>query len=205
MAHWEWSLFISGVLLAGLGEKSSPEPAPIPMLPLTSRVDDEEEGLDEDSWTENLKSCKMKFPKPASPIVDSFLFLFALYLGSAPSGNPDSLAAAPGYGWLSPWIPRSWGLFMGYFYPEIGAILLVSVLAQSEFLQRIFTTKVAQYLGDISLSLYMLHILILHTLGNWLIVQCSATMRLWGSWSYTIGISSKFIYSAPSRRCPSRN
>jgi peptidoglycan/LPS O-acetylase OafA/YrhL len=202
MARWEWCLFISGVLIADVYDETSLEPAPIPMLPLSSRIDEE---VEENAWRTSyvegwagyFKSYTKKLPKISSYIPDCFLFVLALYLGSAPTGNPAELAVAPGYGWLSPLIPRSWVMYMGYFYPDIGAILLVSVLAQSKFLQRFFTTRIAQYLGDISLSLYMLHVLVLHTLGNWLIIQCSARLRPFGSWGFTIGISSKFIHYDP--------
>jgi hypothetical protein len=148
-------------------------------------------------WAGHFKSYRTRTPKSLSYIVDCLIFLFALYLGGAPTGNPDDLALAPGFGWLSPMIPRSWGFFMGYFYPDIGAIILVSILAHSNFLQKIFTTRIAQYLGDISLLLYMLHILVLHTLGNLLIVKCSATFGPLGSWGFPLGISSKFIHYDP--------
>ncbi|KAH8585898.1 acyltransferase family-domain-containing protein, partial [Bisporella sp. PMI_857] len=46
MARWEWCLFISGVLLADVYDKSSPDYVPIPMLPLTSCIDGE---VEEDS------------------------------------------------------------------------------------------------------------------------------------------------------------
>lgn len=199
MGRWEWCLFISGVFLADVHNKSTPEPASILMPPLTSRIDEvveENAGYknSREGWTKYFKPYTKTFPKPSAHIVDSFLFLLALYFGSVPTGNPADLSISPGYGWLSPWVPRSWGFYIGSFYPDIGAMLLVSVLARSKFLQKIFTTRIAQYLGDISLSLYILHVLVLHTLGNWLIVQCSTAMRPLGSWGFMTGISSQFIY-----------
>lgn len=173
-----------------MSDNVSPEYSFIPTLPLTSRFVEEVTPEEvEDTWGMKIP-CARTLPRPISYIVDSFIFLIALYLGSAPSGN---LANAPGYGWLSPWVPGSWGLYMRYFYPDIGAILLVALLTHSDFLQKIFTTRISQYLADISLSLYMLHVLVMHTLGNWLIVNCSTMMRPFGNWGFTIGISSKFI------------
>jgi peptidoglycan/LPS O-acetylase OafA/YrhL len=208
-ARWEWCLFISGVLIADVFYKSSPEPVAGPIIPLASRADEdadddaaEEKEVQETAsystyvatHAELFKTYTKTYLKPAFYLLDSFFFLLALYLGSAPSGNHIELATAPGYGWLAQGIPRGWGFYMGYFYPDIAAILLVFVLAHAEFLQRIFTTRIAQYLGDISLSLYMLHVVVLQTLGNWLIVGCLSATRGLGSWGFTIGISSEFIH-----------
>ena len=156
-ARWEWCLFISGVLIADMFDETPREPAPIPLLPLASRLDEEVDEnashLDEEAegytsrtrfvkgWAGDFKSYKARIPNSLSYIIDCLFFLFALYLEGAPTGNPDGLALAPGFGWLSPMIPRSWGFFMGYFYPDIGAIILVSILARSNFLQKIFNTR----------------------------------------------------------------
>jgi peptidoglycan/LPS O-acetylase OafA/YrhL len=206
-ARWEWCLFISGVLIADAFYKSSPEPVSGPIIPLASRADEDE---DEDAAGEKEAQAKTSYStsvdfhaelfkpytktylRPAFYLLDSFLFLLALYIGSAPSGDPNELATVPGYGWLAQGVPVGWGFYMGYFYPDIAAILLVFVLARAEFLQRIFTTRIAQYLGDISLALYMLHVVVLQTLGNWLIVACLSATRGLGSWGFTIGISSEF-------------
>jgi peptidoglycan/LPS O-acetylase OafA/YrhL len=203
LAPWKWALFISGVLLADMCDHSATDAAPISVLSFASTID-EEGAVKNDRQTSYLENWAGYF-KPfnitnarLNSMLDMFLFILALYLGSAPSGDPAELAAAPGYSWLSPWIPRSWGMSMGYFYPDIGAILLVSVITRAEFLQRIFTTSIAQYLGDISLSLYMLHVVVLHTLGNWLIVQCSAATRPLGAWGFTVGIWGMFCLSLPS-------
>lgn len=198
VGRWTWSLFICGLLIADLFDESSPAPGVIPMVPLTSDIDEEFEQPTwyttyVEHWVDWLQKYKKKCPKLAFHIVDSLLFLLALYFGSVPPASSETLALTPGYEWLSPWLPTGWEFDMVFFYPVIGAMLLGFVLAQSRFLQRIFTTRVAQYLGDVSLSLYMLHIIVLHTLGNWLIVQCLAIMHPFGGWGFAISISSKFI------------
>jgi peptidoglycan/LPS O-acetylase OafA/YrhL len=86
-------------------------------------------------------------------------------------------------------VPVGWGFFAGYFFPDIGALLLVLILSKASFLQKIFTTRIAQYLGDISLSLYMLHVSVLMTLGNWLIVKCLIVTRGFGDWGFPAGMT----------------
>lgn len=210
--YWQWCLFIGGVLIADLAYKS-PSSEQVSYLPLTEMVDedeclsnaDAEEDLEKSqrlwSWksasvTVNLAtytSCLKHLSPylyPAWYIFSTLAFLLAIFLGSFPDGDPGSTATAPGYGWLSQFVPLwSWGLFAGYYFPDLGALLLVFILSKAEFLQSIFTTKVAQYLGDVSLSIYMLHVLVLTTLGNWLIVKCLIMTRGFGSWSFPAGMT----------------
>jgi hypothetical protein len=53
-----------------------------------------------------------------------------------------------------------------HFWISLGSVLLVFTLIHSQFLQRIFTTPFAQYLGDISYALYIVHGMVLFTLGT---------------------------------------
>ena len=206
LSRWAWSVFICGVLIADLFAESSPARGAIPLVPLTSDIDDEEfepptwYTTYAEHWVDSLQKYKNRCPKFAFHIVDFLLFLLALYIGSTPPATSDTLALTPGYKWLSPWLPTGWEMDIIFFYPAIGAMLLAFVLAQSKFLQGIFTTRIAQYLGDVSLSLYMLHILVLHSLGNWLIVKCLSIMPHVGGWGFAIGITSMFIgYNARAK------
>jgi peptidoglycan/LPS O-acetylase OafA/YrhL len=109
----------------------------------------------------------------------SLLFILGLYVGSHPQiGAPTT----PGYRTLISLIPfpySSNGTFIGVFWLAIGAVMIVFALENAPFLQRIFTTSIAQYLGDISFSLYMLHGLVEFTLGQWLVPKC---MEVTGGW-----------------------
>jgi peptidoglycan/LPS O-acetylase OafA/YrhL len=53
-----------------------------------------------------------------------------------------------------------------HFWISLGSVLLVFTLIHSSLLQRIFTTPFAQYLGDISYALYIVHGMVLFTLGT---------------------------------------
>lgn len=61
------------------------------------------------------------------------------------------------------------------------AVLPIPILTRAEFLQRIKLRGSCIILTALSLSLYMLHVVVRHTLGNWLAVQCSAALRPLGA------------------------
>jgi len=109
----------------------------------------------------------------------SFLFFFGVYIGSHPQIGASE---TPGYRTLISLIPYPYasnGLIIGVFYLAIGAVMIVFALENAPFLQRIFTTSIAQYLGDISFSLYMLHGVVEFTLGQWLVPKL---IEVTGGW-----------------------
>ena len=80
-------------------------------------------------------------------------FAAGVYIGSHPRGVPDS----PGYITLYSILPFNssmWGCER--LYLTLGGLLIVGSTNFSPILQRPFTTTFAQYLGDISFSLYVL-------------------------------------------------
>lgn len=96
------------------------------------------------------------------------LFLLSIYLISLPTPQ-DSPSTTPGYQTLYNILtPASWravGAPTHQLWPNIGAVLLVLTLDQAgpqSIYQAIFTNRFAQYLGDISFSLYLLHSMVLY-------------------------------------------
>jgi len=80
-------------------------------------------------------------------------FAAGVYIGSHPRGMPDS----PGYSTLYSILPFNssmWGCERLYLI--LGGFLIIGSANFSPILQRPFTTTFAQYLGDISFSLYVL-------------------------------------------------
>jgi hypothetical protein len=179
--RWQWSLFISGVLLAEISHYKS---APQSYLPLDNGVED----VTEKTTPPSLSSL---YQKLAFYLPDSSAFLLACYIGTIPDAEADH---SPGYRQLSKFIPKRWGFFGGYFYPVFGAIILVSALEHGKFLQRMFTTRIAQYLGDISLAMYMLHTHVELSLGNWLVPRCLSFTSGFGGLSFVMGMSSESIH-----------
>lgn len=80
-----------------------------------------------------------------------------------------------------------------YFWRPLAAIFLVLVIDRAQFLQAIFTTRLAQHLGRVSFALYLVHMLILHSLGLWL---GKYLLQITGSnspWKYGTGIGSAAV------------
>jgi len=75
------------------------------------------------------------------------------YLGSFPAWHPDW---SPGYAWLLPYTPFGYPL-AERFWSGIGAVLFVSAVSQLPLLVKLYSSAVAQYLGKISFSLYLVH------------------------------------------------
>ena len=155
-ARWETATFLSGVLLAELSFQR-PKYIKHPLIKeyLAPRI----------FWT--------------------ILFLFGIYIGSHPQLQPET---APGYRTLMSFTPSWYEDVKEHpatnpktvFWLALGGPIIILALEHAKFLQDLFTTPLAQYLGDISFSLYMLHFQIMCTMGHWLIPKC---MNLTGGWS----------------------
>ena len=75
-----------------------------------------------------------------------------MYIEAHPQDDPELV---PGYRSLVYYTPTTYRArkIEGYIWPFVGAFLLVFSLDHALFLQNIFTTRFAQYLGKISFSL----------------------------------------------------
>lgn len=113
----------------------------------------------------------------APRIVWTVLFLFGVYVGSHPQKEPE---LAPGYQALMSYVPSWYNDNKEVFWLAIGGPITILALEHAKFLQDMFTTRFAQYLGDISFSLYMLHFQIMCTMGHWLVPKC---MNWTGGWA----------------------
>ncbi|KAI0444764.1 acyltransferase family-domain-containing protein [Xylaria telfairii] len=110
-------------------------------------------------------------------------FLTILFILSMPEYIRGA-ANSYGYRTLVGLIPARFvaGGAADYFWKPVAAILLVLIIDHSRFLQKIFTTRLAQYLGRISFALYLVHMLILHSLGYFLgkfFVQFTGSESYW--------------------------
>ncbi|KAH8775132.1 acyltransferase family-domain-containing protein [Hyaloscypha finlandica] len=105
----------------------------------------------------------LKALKDLSLVILLFTSLFLLsYAGES---------ASPGYyhNFLIPYTPSIWesvALGHEHFWLCIGALLLLFTLTNSPTMQRPFTWALPQYLGDVSYSLYIVHGMVLFTLGT---------------------------------------
>lgn len=167
-ARWEPATFIVGILLAELSfihkhystSHSNSESSVFLAIP---------------SPPANLKHSR--YLHTAGQVFWTFLYIFGLYAGSHPQDSPSS---TPGYRTLMSLVPSQYSGNTEIFWLAISGVIVVFALENAPHLQNLFTTRFAQYLGDISFSLYMLHTMVMCTLGTWLAPKA---MNLTGGWS----------------------
>jgi peptidoglycan/LPS O-acetylase OafA/YrhL len=161
--RWEIVCFLSGSMLCeidmasnALGNPPSDvdeEPKPESyLLPQYERMSFASSSRRLSNICVSLK-CSTKLP--------FLFFILALYLLSAP---PLEMATTPGYTWISYLVPATY-TDPKRFPHTIGTLILVATLTRSPFLRRPFETALAQYLGKISFSLYIVHGPLIHIIG----------------------------------------
>jgi peptidoglycan/LPS O-acetylase OafA/YrhL len=112
-------------------------------------------------------------------------FIAGLYLLSTPNFSID---ITPGYRWLFAHLTPSTYSDSKRFLQSLGALLVTWSVANSSSLQRPFNTCFAQYLGQVSYALYIVHGPLIHVVGY------SITPNVWihvtgmGPWGYWIGL-----------------
>ncbi|KAG9522061.1 hypothetical protein KCV07_g3385, partial [Aureobasidium melanogenum] len=140
MGRWEMILFYGGFLCADLDFQRSA--ITDPALPI------------------NGTTTKPKTSKFKSSIYVC-TFVLGLYLGCQPQKGANK---TPGWVTLYSMIPDHVGNPKRY-WPGWGAILLVWSTSCYKPLQCLFDNRLAQYLGKISFSLYIVHGVVTHTIG----------------------------------------
>ncbi|KAH7136257.1 acyltransferase 3 [Dactylonectria macrodidyma] len=92
--------------------------------------------------------------------------IVALYFLSYPDAGAEY---TPGFVVLSYFVPKYYIPLSGWmFYQSMGALMLLPCVLRSPTLRSLLEGRVAQYLGKISFSLYLVHGPILHSLGFWI-------------------------------------
>ena len=92
--------------------------------------------------------------------------ILSLYLLSYPDAAAEF---TPGFMLLSSWVPKYYNQLSGWmFYQAIGALILLPCILRSPLLRGLLDTPVAQWLGKVSFSFYLIHGPVLHSLGFWI-------------------------------------
>ncbi|KAJ8132580.1 hypothetical protein O1611_g1048 [Lasiodiplodia mahajangana] len=176
--HWGELLFIGGMLVVELGLRSQRSTGVE-----ESVFDGTEARRSKSLWTAPFRT--RAFHRSCG--IAAFLAAL-LILGMPEQGR--GAASSFGFQILSGLIPAHFHAAgaADYFWRPLGAISLVLVIDNVCFLQEIFTTRLAQYLGRVSFALYLVHMLILHSVGFWL---GKYFLQLTGSqsyWQYGAGV-----------------
>ena len=157
--RWDLFLFISGMLLAELS-----------IIKTITNVSFGFPG-EKFTWLQKLLIPSKRL-RSAYTTTNYILCFASLYLLSYPGGSYMDYEPGPGiwHEFLMSWTPsRYTELWYGYerFWISVGGVILVFTISNSALLQKPFTTGVAQYLGDISYALYIVHGPILFSFGAW--------------------------------------
>ncbi|KAG0651561.1 hypothetical protein D0Z07_1859 [Hyphodiscus hymeniophilus] len=156
-AYTHMFLFLGGVLLAELGH-------------VREAGRKERKGIHE---TQSTNPDRSKFldieAKPWASVGNmSWLatFIVALFVLSMPLMDFGG-GTSPGFMTLATLVPQNYRrqFFVDQFWIHLAAMLLVFSVDNAKFLQSIFTTRFAQWLGKISFALYILHGHFLYTIG----------------------------------------
>ncbi|KAI0159503.1 acyltransferase family-domain-containing protein [Xylariaceae sp. FL1272] len=169
--HWGELLFVGGMLVA---DRSI----------LAQRSPGSRGSLNDDCYDPPRRF--LRYSPSRSGAARRMLSVVALLLALFVLGMPEQGQGAAdcyGYGYLSSLIPEHYHKLgdPDRFWQPLGAIFLILVLDSSQFLQRPFTTRLAQYLGRISFSLYLVHMQLIHSLG---FISARYFLQFTGSDSY---------------------
>lgn len=133
-------------------------------------------------------TAKRQLSPSISTIIRWMVFVVALYLLSYPDVGAEY---TPGFVVLSWLVPRYYLPLAGWmFYHSIGALLLLPCIVQTRHLRDILESPVAQYLGKISFSIYLVHGPLLHSLGFWIMPRLFE--RFGRAGGYLVGWASLF-------------
>jgi peptidoglycan/LPS O-acetylase OafA/YrhL len=110
--------------------------------------------------------------RSASSIGYCVLWIMALLLSMLVLSYPEAeVQSDPLLWWLPGITPSAYedgrdARYIEVFWCSLGAVLGVAALSRLHWLQRLFTTRLSLYLGDISYALYLVHYHLVLTLGK---------------------------------------
>jgi peptidoglycan/LPS O-acetylase OafA/YrhL len=177
--RWDVGLFLGGVVLAEWSLINSPEKGlPLHRSPSNVNLD----SLSKRNETSGLARIARKLLAALHLLTHPSLRLLTFFktplnLALLPTSlfllSYAGESASPGHfhDFLIPYTPEMWesvNLGREHYWLTLGALLLLFTLTNSPALQRPFNSRFAQYLGDISYSLYIVHGMVLFTLGTFL-------------------------------------
>ncbi|KAF7550304.1 hypothetical protein G7Z17_g5791 [Cylindrodendrum hubeiense] len=151
LGRWDMATFLGGMLLSETDIRRSSDPGQLPPA-AGGGIKDRQAAFQPSSSGSRVKRW--------------LVILVALYFLSYPDAGAEY---TPGFVILSYFVPKYYIPLSGWmFYQSMGALMLLPCVLRSPFLRGHLEGPVAQYLGKISFSLYIVHGPILHSLGFWI-------------------------------------
>ncbi|KAK1751043.1 acyltransferase 3 [Echria macrotheca] len=162
--RWDMAPFLGGILLCELDTRRTPHP------------------VTQSNSDENIEKTKPtnKFFLRALPLVT---LLPSLYLASFPRSNALGKNCVPGYVIFCTTTPNY------RYWHAVSAFLILFSLSHSPTLQRPFTSPLAQYLGRISFSMYLVHEPLLHVFGFYTVPFFWGVTGTGSGWRYQAGFA----------------
>ena len=154
--RWDVGLFMVGMLLAELNIIRDEH---------NQRQQKSLENLDEKPLDQRLSRHRRRWTTYLAKSALWILLIWGLFLGGYPHGDAPHTPGYSAYALL--WFDRDWE-WKWRFWLSVAAILIVGPISFLPLAQRVFTTRVARYLGRISYGLYLVHDLLDRTLRPFL-------------------------------------
>ncbi|KAH7150578.1 acyltransferase family-domain-containing protein [Dactylonectria estremocensis] len=99
-----------------------------------------------------------KATRPIQHALEATLWNIVSFLGLYLLSLPFTFdRATPGYGYLTSLTPKWWSAPAPFHWHSIGSVIFVLASGHSRLWQRFFTSRIVQYFGNISYSLYIVH------------------------------------------------
>ena len=155
--HWGPAEFIAGMMIAELivMENAESSKNDLDYVNREYRDDEADELLPPESRATSLKKTGKSLGRIAFFTIN---LLFGLFVAGWPNGDVTTM---PGFSTLynntmNPFWTTGGNMLIFPWY-ALGAVQIVMAVHQIPTLQKVFTSSVGQYLGDISFSLYLMH------------------------------------------------
>jgi peptidoglycan/LPS O-acetylase OafA/YrhL len=167
IGRWDMSIFMGGMLLSELDVRWAAKPGHVRTPSMVAR-----EGR---FWRVLLRTTAFRWT----------CIILALYFLSYPDAAAEF---TPGFIFLSTWVPRYYNQLSGWmFYQAIGALILLPCILRSPMLRAWLDSSVAQWLGKVSFSFYLIHGPVLHSLGFWIMP------RLFDYFGWFLGLAIGYV------------
>ncbi|KUI68726.1 hypothetical protein VM1G_03785 [Cytospora mali] len=159
LGRWDMGTFLGGMVLSEIDVLRSSDPSEVAPEDRTLLLKLGGVGIRGHHAFSNLSARRARMLRWG-------VIFLALWLLSYPDAGAEY---TPGFRMLA-WLAPRWYLPISkwMYYQSIGALLLIPCVLRSPTLRNLLEGSVAQYLGKVSFSFYLIHGPVLHSLGFWI-------------------------------------
>jgi peptidoglycan/LPS O-acetylase OafA/YrhL len=136
------------------------------------------------------------------PIVRFLLCISFVFFGNYPQNYTTAVFSS----WFG-WLPIFSFAYTSSLYQGLAAICLFLLINQLSFIQKLLNLPVWQFIGKISFSIYLFHIVVINSLTSWLFIQFISYFSYSASFGLSmllsipvVGLGSWLIYSLTEKK-----